>query len=303
VGPALQADNLGYTLKITGSIIAQGTSTAVNLGNAVTSFSISGSIIGGAGIGLSTSVPTTPIIINGNVTAGSGAPGISSTSTGLVTVYGNLFNTNGYLAVVASRLRVTGSAQWTVQNLAGANTILSATTYPAGTFPAATDVRLGTDNGNGETGQVVIPSRNDVRFGESVDNGSGVTTTGLMVVPSSNDVRKNIFVNTASISGVQATGSMIVPTISQVRLGVLVDSGSGTFQGISDFWNFATSSITTPGSIGALITSSLNVKAGSITGSFIAELDNTSSTSPTVKRLQNTSTVGTTGDQLSSYNT
>jgi hypothetical protein len=190
-----------------------------------------------------------------------------------------------------------------VQNLAGSNVSLAASSYPAGTFPNANNVRLGTDNGNGSTGTVQIPNRNDVRFGVSVDDGSGNTTTGLMVVPSPNDVRKNIFVNTASISGVQATGSMIVPTVSQVRLGVLVDSGSGTFQGISDFWNFLTSSITTPGSIGALITSSLNVKAGSITGSFIAELDNTSSTSPTVKRLQNSSTVQTTGDQLSSYNT
>ena len=292
-GPALQADNFGYILKITGSIIAQGTSTAVTLGNAVTSFSISGSIIGGAGIGLSTSVPTTPIIINGNVTAGSGATGISSTSTAVVIVYGTLTNNGIYQAVSAQRLAIS-SPKITLRTTDGNDTDFTPQVGGSPNYPAVTDVR-NTATVNGVPGQVVIPSVNDVRFGVSVNTGSA---TGLMVVPSASDVRFGVLVNTGS-----ATGTMYVPLASQVKYGVSVNTGSttGSYVGPADIWSYATASLTT--GVGKLIKDNLDVNVGSVSSSIMSELNKSGSSYAVVTRLQNTATVGTTGDQISSFNT
>jgi hypothetical protein len=298
-GPFMNMGNSGTTITITGSLLANGSANLFN-GTGIATFNVSGNLTSTSTGYIATYPGTNPVTIIGNVTAGTGVPAFLSTSTGLVTVYGNLTNNGIYQAVSAQRLAISSSANITLRTTDGNNTDFTPQVGGSPNYPLATDVRnTAFTNGGSTPGQVVIPSANDVRFGIPFDTGS----TGLMVVPLSFDVRLGVPVNTASISGQQATGSMVVPLTSQVKQGVSVNTGSatGSYIGPADIWSYPTASLTA--GIGKLIKDNLDVNVGSVSSSVMFELNKSGSQYAVVTRLQNASTVGTTGDQISSFNT
>ena len=321
--------NLGGSINILGNIDAStSTGAAINIGpnggitingnvtggtlasaitftnsSATLGITVTGNVTAGSGVvpAISNTIAV-PITVTGTVTAGVNSPGIiSTTSTGLVTVYGSIVNVNGFQGVQSQRLILSSSAAtamaWTWQDTAGNNITYSPSTANI-TYPDPAAVRQGasgqTSTGT-SNGTLVVPAVTDVRETVSYDNG---TKTGTMRVPSYLDVRSGVAVDSGS-------GAIIMPTAAQVQSGVTFDSGSsktGTYDGVAAFWGYSTASMSA-GSIGALITQSLDVRIGTITGSLVTELDNTAITSNTVRRMQNAATVQTTGDQLSSYNT
>jgi hypothetical protein len=285
------------TVRIGGNASLSGAGNLINTGVASMAVIITGSVSTTSGTVINNTVAS-PITILGNVTASPTNPAILSTSTALVTVYGNLTNNGIYQAVSAQRLAISSSANITLRTTDGNDTDFTPQVGGSPNYPAVTDVR-NTATVNGAPGQVVIPSANDVRFGIPFDTGS----TGLMVVPSSFDVRLGVPVNTASISGQQATGSMVVPLASQVKQGVSVNTGSatGSYIGPADIWSYPTASLTA--GVGKLIKDNLDVNVGSVSSSVMFELNKSGSQYAVVTRLQNASTVGTTGDQISSFNT
>jgi hypothetical protein len=284
-------------IRIGGNVTMNGAGNIINSQAATTTIIITGSISSTSGTVIRNS-STGPVTILGNVTASPTNPAILSTSTALVTVYGNLTNNGIYQAVSTQRLAISSSTNITLRTTDGNNTDFTPQVGGSPNYPAVTNVR-NTATVNGVSGQVEIPSANDVRFGISFDTGS----TGLMVVPSSFDVRLGVPVNTASISGQQATGSMVVPLTSQVKQGVSVNTGSatGSYIGPADIWSYPTASLTA--GVGKLIKDNLDVNVGSVSSSVMFELNKSGSQYAVVTRLQNASTVGTTGDQIYSFNT
>lgn len=286
-------------IRIGGNVTMNGAGNIINSQAATTTIIITGSISSTSGTVIRNS-STGPVTILGNVTASPTNPAILSTSTALVTVYGNLTNNGIYQAVSAQRLAISSSANITLRTTDGNDTDFTPQVGGSPNYPLVTDVRNTAFTDGGSTqGQVAIPSANDVRFGIPFDTGS----TGLMVVPSSFDVRLGVPVNTASISGQQATGSMVVPLTSQVKQGVSVNTGSatGSYIGPADIWSYPTASLTA--GVGKLIKDNLDVNVGSVSSSVMFELNKSGSQYAVVTRLQNASTVGTTGDQISSFNT
>lgn len=331
-GVSAISTSAGNTLNIivTGSITTTGTAAAIShTGNATTvgsiavlgnvnagssatngggissttnlsSITITGNVNGGPTSTGITHTGTGNITVTGTVTAGSGAPGIiTSQAATLVTVNGKIVNTNGYVGVVSQRLILTASAtqaaQWVYQDPLNNNVTFGITAATANP-PAVQFVRRGVLNytPGGLAGTFDVPAIYDVRNTVTYDTGS----QGAMVVPSYLDVRTGQNVDSGS-------GALIMPTEAQVQSGVTFDSGSsktGSYDGIAAFWGYSTASMTA-GSIGGLITQSIDVRIGTITGSIVAELDKTSSISNTIRRIQNAATIHTTGDQISSYNT
>jgi hypothetical protein len=273
---------------------------------ALTAYNVTSTLISGSSVNTTAvlqNTTTSSLTITGTVTAGNNAPGIISTNaSSLVTVYGSIVNTNGMLGVLSQRLILSASAaagtpSWTWQDTTNNNVTFSPSTANI-TYPNPAAVRVGasgqTSTGT-SNGTLIVPEESNVREGVSYDN---ATKTGTMRVPSHLDVRQGVAVDSGS-------GAIIMPTAAQVQSGITFDSGSsktGTYDGIAAFWGYSTASMSA-GSIGALITQSLDVRIGTITGSLVAELDNTGSQSNTVRRMQNAATIQTTGDQLSSYNT
>lgn len=77
------------------------------------------------------------------------------------------------------------------------------------TYAAVTDVRYGTDRGDGQTGTCYVPAAADVQFGVNVD-----ATTGTLVVPAVGDVQSGVTFGAAA----EFTGTFVVPAEADVRL-------------------------------------------------------------------------------------
>ena len=290
-------------ITINGNVAGGTLASAITFTNssATLGITITGNVTAGSGVvpAISNTIAV-PITVTGTVTAGNNAPGITSTAAAsLVTINGKIINTNGYMGVVSQRLVLTASAaqsaQWVYQDPTNNNVTFQTATSTANP-PAKEFVRSGvavSNQGGADIGTFIVPGPQNVRNAISYD-----TSSGNMVVPSYLDVRSGVAVDSGS-------GAIIMPVADQVQSGVTYDtnnSTTGAYDGIAAFWAYPTSSMSA-GSIGALITQSLDVRIGTITGSIVAELDRTNTTSPTIQRLQNAATVQTTGDQLSSYNT
>jgi hypothetical protein len=298
----------GTTVIITGSVQSSGSNPTILAGNS--SNDTTAQIIVSGSVSVSNSAPTTgsaPALsfgttvlsegrIIGNVTAGASSSAVGSLSftptNHIWYVYGSLISdpTNSRTPIYGGSVYV--SQSYTINNTDGTTTLLIPQSNP---YPSITNVRLGSPaygDSSQYNGSMVIPNVTDVRYSKLVNTGSA---TGSIRIPSSSDVRYGILFDTGSI------GTLIMPSSSFVSKSLVFDNGDvGTYDGIPDFWGFAVSSITTPGSIGALITSSLNVPLGSISASFINALDDPNTSSPTVKRLQNLARVQDMGDQVAS---
>jgi hypothetical protein len=163
--------------------------------------------------------------------------------------------------------------------------------------PATTDVYIGVAYGsnNSKTGVLTTPSSSNVRSTITYSSGSvGATPSsipGIAAIPPQNDVRFGIRYST-----VPSGGTMIVPIASQVSASFGFESYnvSGSYSGSKTFW--ATPHVTMTTGIGALISQSLNVRVGSVTGSLISLLD--TDTSNTVTRLRSIAGVADVGNAL-----
>lgn len=119
------------------------------------------------------------------------------------------------------------------------------------------------------------------------------------------------------------TGTLRVPLPQYVSQGVLTDNTTGTaYLSATDVWNVLTSTITTPGSVGKLVSDNLNATISSratqtsvdtantninnLPANTTNEVWNKATTGITTagsigERLKNASTVQTNGDQLAAY--
>jgi hypothetical protein len=250
---AYYANNVGLgTININGDVTARSVSPSTTIGlinnAAAGTINVSGSITGGSvanTIGIS-NTSTGTINVTGNVTGGSNAtntPAINITQAGTITLNGNA-TSGSYPAIFSTVTTAKFNLLGNVTNVGGVpayngsfNIKISPTAAQQFTFQDTSNVNRLIATSNISPG---VPAVGNVRFG---------TVYGSLG---------------------EYTGTLRVPNPNTVLLGNLTDNTTGTLlMTPSDFWNAATSGMTTSGSIG--------------------------------ERLKNASTVQTTGDQLASY--
>jgi hypothetical protein len=234
-------------------------------------------------------------IILGNVISPASASAYNGSSlTNLIDVYGNVTNNGPINAISSPAFRVTGSSLLTIATTSSAG--LTSSIFQSGSnfiYPSQNDVRFGQPYGNTSqySGLMVVPSVNDVRKATLVNTSSA---TGSVYIPGVDDVRIGLTTNTGSI------GTIIIPIASAVSQSVVYDNGTiGTYTVLDNFWSFNTSSFGATGS-GKIFQNNLDVKVGSVSSSMMSALNDTSTTNPTVKRLQNLARVQDMGDQVAS---
>jgi len=243
----------GGNVNLYGNIVQQNYSSSVSIGlfrygSTSGTMTINGNITGGTvanTIGLNIE-NTGSVIVNGNVTGGSNAnntPAINMTQAGTITINGTA-TSNSYPALWSTVTGAKFNLLGNVTNVAGIpayfgslNIKISPSAAQQFTFQDTSNVNRVIATSNISPG---APAPANVRFGTVYGSSS------------------------------EFTGTLRVPNPNTVALGVLTDNTTGTMlMTPADFWNAATSSMTTAGSIG--------------------------------ERLKNASTVQTTGDQLASY--
>ena len=239
--------------------------------------------------------PNSRTIIRGNIISPpSNSLYYSTDNNSLIEVYGNVTNNGIWNAIAAPAVRITGSSLLTIATTSSAG--LTSSIFQSGSnfiYPSQNDVRFGQPYGNASqySGLMIVPSVNDVRKATLVNTSSA---TGLVYIPGVDDVRIGLTTNTGSI------GTIIIPVASAVSQSVVYDNGTvGTYTGLDDFWSFSTSSFGATGS-GKIFQNNLDVKVGSVSSSMMSALNDTSTTNPTVKRLQNLARVQDMGDQVAS---
>jgi len=279
-----------------------------------TSCSISGSVYattGGPGIFAVATGTGSYIQVNGNVVASHATPAISSSvlagSTHSINIFGNIINhpTTAQQAVVGSRVYLTGSSVSSVQVKSYPNSniaLYDSSTTPDNT-PAIANVYKGVVYGNNKTGVLTTPNVSDVRSIITYYTGSvGSTPTsqpGQCYMPHSSSVR----FGAPSYDSASTPGAMVVPIQTQVQYGVFFSTGSltGSYQSTSQYWSTSSNSFTQVSSSGYLLSRSLDTTLGSITSSFVADLNNVNTTSNTIRRMQNVHTTQSVSQSIGSY--
>jgi hypothetical protein len=317
------AGNYNY-IEVTGSVYGGGTGTTVTTryhGITATglyfSCSISGSVYGDRGPALHMNNSTgswTQII--GDVYASSQFFAISaSLNTGSrphnVYIYGSVINdaTTGQTALTGTRFFVSGAyVNGTTTNVRvkyqPRNAVLSmldknVTSDPT---PATYNVYAGISYGNGKIGSLSASNTIHVRSGISYSSGSvgstPITVYGTCYIPGTESVRRNTVYDSASFK----RGNMAIPGNFEVKFGAFLDFGNqtGSYQSASQYWSTSSNSFTQVSSSGYLLSRSLDVPLGSISRSFVSDLNNVNATSNTIRRMQ---TVHTTESilQIGSY--
>jgi len=247
--------------------------------------------------------PTLPITV---ISSGSGqlvliSNGATTASTttdfsNVVYYYGDYASNSTKTNIVSPRIYIS-SSNITVATASGTTTITLPPSNITDPTPANTDVYVGImyGNNNSKTGVLTTPSSSNVRSTITYSSGSiGATPSsipGAVSMPPQNDVRFGVRYDT-----VPSGGAMIVPVASQVSASFGFESYnvSGSYSGSKTFWATPHNTMTT--GVGALISQSLNVRAGSVTSSFIGLLD--TNTSNTVTRLQSIAGVADVGNAL-----
>jgi hypothetical protein len=307
-GLAIFSSNTGSMINITGNILSPaGTSTTAHVVSLIAPYS-SVNIVGNietrgssSAIAIAAGQPNY-ITIYGDIIGSATSPAISASiaSDTEVLLYGNVRNSGSQNAIFAPKVYITSSALLTIAT----GSVVSATrsffqqtsNY---TYPAEWDVYQNVSYGNGQTGTMTVPSASNVRNAISYSSGSSISinnTNGTCAIPSASHVRLGVLVDVAPTGGL-----MVVPIASQVSASFGFESYnvSGSYSGSKTFWATPHTTMTT--GIGALISQSLNVRAGSVTGSLIGLLD--TDTSNVVTRLQSIAGVADVGNALTaSYN-
>jgi hypothetical protein len=235
----MNINNLGVNLTINGNINAFG--TVIQISNCNT-FTLNGNAIANSGGFAIFLVALGIIVVNGYCQGGSSASGLNSQST------------NAFSSVTITKAISVNNCVAAVNNVnAPCNvTVKEIEQGVFGAVPISGFVRLSTASG---------------AFYKGVTTGISTRTLSDPAdiagqVPAESDVRFGVTYQSGA-----KTGSAYIPAASSVGFGVPVDNTTGTAALTpASVWDAATSSLTTPGSIG--------------------------------ERLKNASTVDTTGDQL-----
>jgi hypothetical protein len=195
----------GTSGSVTGNVTG-GTGTNAHGISTTGAVTVTGNIVGNAGIGIASANNTTII---GNIIAGSSQSGLSAgnttsnltfnitgtvtasstaigvfagggTGTQTVNLSGNMINVGGRQAIYSQNLFIdnTTTTQWRLFTPGSQNkTLYSADTFP--NLPSSTNVRSGSVYGVSNTlsGSMVVPSPSDVRLNVPVDNTVGTGTS------------------------------------------------------------------------------------------------------------------------------
>jgi hypothetical protein len=169
------------TINVTGNVTAGAANGISWNGGSGGVLNVTGNVTAATSPGINNNNTNQTIVVNGNVTASSTANGIIGNVLGtLITVNGNLTNVSDYMAVNASKTRISQTAQqsWTYQTSGPNRQMFTSNAFSGGTVPAASDVRLGVSYAGGSlTGTCAIPPALSVAFAVPVDN-----TTGLSII-------------------------------------------------------------------------------------------------------------------------
>lgn len=303
----IYAPQTGSNINIVGNVFVPSASSAIYSTAPVTDITIIGNIIcrhSGSAVLLTynNNLVTNYVTVTGNITGSTAGAAISSPtgSDTQVLVYGNVCNSGSQMAIVASRIFVTASANLIIAT--GSATSATQSFFQqtdTTTYPATYDVYQGVSYGNSQTGTMTTPSSSHVRSGSLYSSGSTsliTTASGSCFIPSASHVRLGVLVDVAPSGGL-----MVVPVASQVSNSLAFDSNGtrvGTYSGSKDFWATSLSTINAmpATSIARQISQSLNTRAGSITGSMIDLLD--TDTSNTITRLRSIASVADVGNAL-----
>jgi hypothetical protein len=177
------------------------------------------------------------------------------------------------------------------------------------TYPAENNVVSGYAYGNGQTGTMRTPLPRDVRNEITYTTASRVTSAttstwqvlqvqGACYMPHSSSVRVGV-----SYDSTSTPGAMLVPSQSQTQWGAFFSTSSltGSYQSASQYWSTSSNSFTQVSSSGYLLSRSLDVALGTITGSFVADLNNINTNSNTIRRMQNVHTTQSVSQSIGVY--
>lgn len=272
---------INVTGNITGGASSPGSCTGITI--SLGSLTVTGTVIGGNATnnhGINQTGGT--VVINGNVTGGTNCPGLLSNGTS-ATITGDIFASATFPGVQSTSTT--------------ANTLVNGSLYGNSYITPVSVIRLGiTPN----TTMVYRLATNTGAAYNFYPVGSTVLGT-----PATTDVRNGVTYASGAL-----TGTLQVPAAANVLQGVPVDATVGTLlMTPQQFWDLLTSSATTAGSLGKLLVDNLNATVSSratqtsvnaIPADVVTELG--TSTDPIAVRLQNSSTVQTTGAQIAAYN-
>jgi hypothetical protein len=320
VGSAILLAGNQSTVEVTGSVYggAAATQYGISMTGLFATCSISGNLYAKRGPALHmNSVTGSRTTIYGDVYASTAYYAISaslntSSRAHNVYIYGSVINdaSTGQTALTGTRFfisssYVNGTATQVKIKYQPQTTAIALQVSSADTTPAAADVYKGVVYGTGQTkiGSLTTPNVADVRSTVSYYTGSvGSTPTsqiGQCYMPHSSSVRVSISYDSAS-----TPGAMVVPLQNQVQYGVFFSTGSltGSYQSASQYWSTSSNSFTQVSSSGYLLSRSLDTPLGSISGTFVTDLNNTATTSNTILRMQNVHTTQSVSQSIGSYN-
>lgn len=321
VGSALVSAGNQTIIEVTGSVYGgqSATSYGISLTGLNASCSISGNLYAERGPALHMSSTTgSRTTIYGDVYASTAYYAISaSLNTGSrshdVYIYGSVINdgVHGQTALTGTKFfisgaYVNGSSTQVKIKYQPQTAPIALTLSTTDTTPAPADVYKGIVYGqnNGKTGQLTTPKREDVRATASYSTGSAGSTptlqTGQCYMPHSSSVRTGV---NYDVTTNLTVGAMVVPTQNQVQQGVFFSTSSltGSYQPVSQYWSTSSTSFTQVSSSGYLLSRSLDATLGSISSSFVADLNNTVIASNTVRRMQNVHTTQSVSQSIGSY--
>ena len=269
------------TLNIVGDLSSSstsGTGTVNALNVAGTGIAnVTGNVTGGTGNGLG----VTPILassagainITGNATT-TAFPAIALNTSSTLTIIGNVTTTGTQPAIYNQTVAATISVTGTITAGVSAPAIYSAFTLTTG-YASGTYVKVSGNVVNSTNNMAIVAPRITIDSNTSswlyqISTG-GNRTLYAAGVALGNPATSNVRFGTTYGASSELTGTLRVPSAANVLSGVLVDNTTGTLlMTPADFWNYLIASGFTANSIG--------------------------------DRLQNASTVATTGGQIASYN-
>jgi hypothetical protein len=245
------------SLTVTGSVSGGSGNGAVGIRNNSTGvLNVSGNVSGGtftACFGIRND-STGSVNVTGDVTggsAGTNCAGILNNLTGTCVVIGTV-TANVYAAIESSNAAADNRISGTIINSTNGISAIYARRYILGSIPAAAKTRYALDG----TGNFVDMF--------TADNGL------TQAIPA--DVRSGTVYADGNL-----TGTLAVPAAASVAFGVPVDDATGTaFLSQSDVlaavWGAATTSLTTAGSIGALLTTNIDATISSRSTATTADI-------------------------------
>jgi hypothetical protein len=298
--------------------------TCIYIASTLATCSISGSVINN-GLNPTILMVSSRSLVEvraGSVVSSINAPAISGSMSAPLSqsifISGNIVNhpkTGQQAIYTANRVYIHSSSL-------GSSCKIQIKPYPAGnvelvdpnfgtviTYPAENNVVSGYAYGNGQTGTMRTPLPRDVRNEITYTTASRVTSAttstwqvlqvqGACYMPHSSSVRVGVSYDSAS-----TPGAMLVPSQSQTQWGAFFSTSSltGSYQSASQYWSTSSNSFTQVSSSVYLLSRSLDVALGTITGSFVANLNDVNATSNTVRRMQNVHTTQSVSQSIGAY--